>query len=99
MIYCIDIDGTICDTEGGDYEKSVPRREVIDTINRLYAKGHYILIFTARGATSGRKLRNFTLKQLKSWGLKFNKLKMGKPDADIFLDDKAVNFNEWRGAL
>ena len=35
-----------------------------------------------------------TFKQLKDWGLNFHKLFMGKPSYDIFIDDKAYNYNE-----
>ena len=37
---------------------------------------------------------NFTYKQLKSWDLKFHELKMGKPEFDIIIDDKAYNYNK-----
>ena len=35
-----------------------------------------------------------TLKQLKSWGLKFHKLYMTKPSFDFYVDDKSYNFNK-----
>ena len=37
---------------------------------------------------------NKTFKQLKSWGLKFHKLKFGKPSYDFFLDDKNIFFKK-----
>lgn len=96
MIYCFDIDGTICDTENSHYESSVPRVDVIENINALFDAGHTIKIFTARGATSGKGLRNFTEVQLKSWGVRYHELIMGKPHADVFIDDRAVNTKDWR---
>ena len=33
-----------------------------------------------------------TFQQLKRWNLKFNKLILGKPSYDIFIDDKALGF-------
>ena len=36
----------------------------------------------------------FTLKQLKSWGVKYNKVIFGKPSYDIFVDDKAFGFSK-----
>ena len=32
----------------------------------------------------------FTSNQLKSWGLKYDSLQMGKPSYDIFVDDKSI---------
>ena len=35
----------------------------------------------------------FTLNQLQSWNLKFNKLILGKPSYDLLIDDKAINYD------
>lgn len=94
MIFCFDIDGTLCDTEGSDYINSVPRQDIIDEVNRLFSEGHYIKIFTARGATSGMDLRAITASQLRWWGVNYHELIMGKPHADVFVDDKVVNLEE-----
>ena len=96
MIYCFDIDGTLCDTEDSDYKNSIPRKDIISRVNELYESGHTIKIFTGRGATSGIDWREFTEKQLLSWGVKYHELIMGKPKADIFIDDKATNPKDWR---
>ena len=41
-----------------------------------------------------------TFKQLKRWNLKFNKLILGKPSYDIFIDDKSLGFKKnWMGDL
>ena len=51
MIYCFDLDNTICATPSSKkYEESVPYRPVINKINRLKTRGFYIKIFTARGS-------------------------------------------------
>jgi len=96
MIYCFDIDGTLCDTEDSHYKDSIPRMDIISRVNQLYERGHTIKIFTGRGATSGIDWREFTEKQLKSWGVTYHELIMGKPKADIFIDDKAINAKDWR---
>ena len=39
---------------------------------------------------------NKTFKQITNWGLKFNKLEMGKPSYDYIIDDKSIFFkNNW----
>ena len=36
----------------------------------------------------------FTIKQLKKWGVKYNEIIFGKPSYDIFVDDKAYGFKK-----
>ena len=49
MTYVFDIDGTICETNGSDYENSKPLLKRIEKVNKLYEEGHTILFLTARG--------------------------------------------------
>ncbi len=88
--YCFDIDGTICTNTHGDYEKAVPFRAVIEKINRLYEGGHRVLFFTARGGTTGIDWHERTRRQLDAWGVKYHRIIMGKPEADLYIDDKTV---------
>lgn len=96
MIYCFDIDGTLCTNTDGDYTRAEPFPEVIAAVNRLYAEGHHILLYTARGATTGIDWRELTARQLKAWSVQYHELYMGKPTADVYIDDRAVNALEWR---
>ena len=102
-IFCFDIDGVICRTKKNNYHKSRPYKNTIKIINELYLN-NTIIIFTSR--YMGRNKENIkkakaqgynkTFKQLKSWGLKFHKLKFGKPSYDFFLDDKNIFFKKKR---
>ena len=97
LTYCFDLDETICARESGeDYSKSFPISGMIDFINKLYDSGHNIIIFTARGSSSGLCWKDVTEEQCKRWGLKFHKIILGKPSYDIFVDDKAVNASNFR---
>ena len=92
MIYCFDLDGTICSNTDGEYEKAEPYLDRISIVNNIYEQGHTIIINTARGSKTGIDWFSFTENQLKGWGVKFNSLYVGKKiDADIFIDDKAVS--------
>ena len=91
--YVIDIDGTICTNTYGKYELAKPYTSRIKYINKLFDKGHVIKYFTARGSTTNINWRDLTEKQLLAWGAKYNELIMGKPDGDIFIDDKGFNCN------
>jgi hypothetical protein len=64
-------------------------------VNRFFESGHIIKIFTARGATSKKSWGLLTERQLKQWGIKHHELIMGKPDADIFIDDKAISTDSY----
>jgi histidinol phosphatase-like enzyme len=94
-VYCFDIDGTICTNTDGKYEQAVPFKDTIEKINRLYDKGHRIIFFTARGSTTGIDWSDFTVRQLKDWHVKYHKLLAGKPYADFYIDDKAINTAAW----
>lgn len=95
MIYCFDIDGTICNNTNGDYEKAEPFFSIISKVNELFNNGDTIYFYTARGATTGIDWKDVTIKQLKSWNVNYHKLFFGKPTADIYIDDKGINIKDW----
>jgi len=95
MIYCFDIDGTLCTKTDGVYEQAEPFFERIAFVNELYETGHIIKLFTARGSTTGKSWRHLTEQQLNDWKVRYHELIMGKPEADIFIDDKAFNADRW----
>tara|TARA_R100000234_G_C4940096_1_gene152541 strand:- start:124 stop:435 length:312 start_codon:yes stop_codon:yes gene_type:complete len=93
MKYVIDIDGTIC-REVGEVIGREPHKDRIEKINKLYDEGHTIVYLTARGLKSGRGeayYRPITEEQLKLWGCKYHELDFKRHDADVFVDDKAIN--------
>jgi hydroxymethylpyrimidine pyrophosphatase-like HAD family hydrolase len=91
MVYCFDLDGTLCNTDGNNYNDSTPKKKRIEKVNELYEEGNTIIIDTARGSVSGKNYFFFTVNQLKSWGVKFHTVRTGvKIGADIFIDDKGI---------
>lgn len=96
MIYCFDLDGTLCITENKKYLESIPIKKAIEEVNKLYEQGHEIKIFTARGTTSKIDWTDSTKNQLNSWGVRYHTLITNtKPSFDVLIDDKAINANEW----
>jgi hypothetical protein len=106
----VDIDGTICTSEPGNYRDATPFPERIATLNALYDTGVRITYFTARGMGRYRNsvvmsyLRFYLLTrfQLKSWGAKFHSLRLGKPAGDQYVDDRArtdIDFFHVHGSL
>lgn len=103
MIICFDIDNVICKTNSkNNYSKSKPIYNAILLINKLYDQGHIIKIYTARymGRTNEninlveKKYLNKTKYQLQKWKVKYHKLYMGKPNFDLFIDDKSLGFSK-----
>jgi quercetin dioxygenase-like cupin family protein len=87
----IDLDNTLCFTTGNDYNKSTPITERVRYVNELKQQGNHITIWTARGAASGIDHRELTIKQLNDWCVQYDELLMGKPNYDIYIDDKSFN--------
>jgi hypothetical protein len=100
MVIYIDIDETICHSPNvPDYTISHPIVENIEKANALYDEGHTIVYWTARGTKTGIDWREQTENQFKEWGVKYHDLKFGKPNYDIFIDDKNMNTNDWNNKI
>lgn len=106
MRYVFDLDGTICTQEkSGEYHLAKPIKKMIDKVNALFDAGHDITIYTARGMVTfeGDLERvmaaywNLTDHWLHMNGVKYHRLRMGKPPADFYVDDKAVAAHEFLG--
>jgi len=92
MIIYVDIDDTICKNNNNlDYSDSTPIVERINKINSLYETGNKIVYWTARGTVTGIDWRSVTEKQFDEWGVKYHELRFGKPNYDLFIDDKNIN--------
>ena len=95
MRFCFDIDGTLCTNTYGHYEEAEPLFDMISQVNRLHDAGHFIILFTARGTTTGIDWRSLTEEQMARWGVRYHNLQLGKPEADIYIDDKGMSIKEW----
>jgi capsule biosynthesis phosphatase len=105
MRICFDLDGTIADLKkaGEEYSDVLPNPGARDTLMRLRSEGAYIIIHTARGMGScdnnlGRviaKQADVTIQWLKKWDIPYDELLFGKPNVDVFVDDKGYRFENW----
>lgn len=91
MLIYVDIDGTICNTEGG-YMNAKPIPENIAKINKLYDEGNIIVYWTARNGCVD--IINMTKTQLNQWSCLYHHLEFDKPNFDILIDDKCLNFKD-----
>ena len=97
MRWCFDLDNTLVNTKGSDYENSTPISEAIAKVRGYKDRGDHIIIMTARGSGSKVDWRDFTEKQLNKFGIPYDQLIVGlKPGGvDVFVDDKAINALDW----
>lgn len=105
MRIVIDLDGTICPIKqpNQSYEELKPLPQAVEKIRQLRAEGHYIIIQTARHmktcdgnvGLAVRKIGKLTLEWLDKNGIEYDEIYFGKPNADIYIDDRALRFDGW----
>lgn len=102
MRICIDIDGTICELRklNEHYKDLQPIVGSIQKIQQLKQQDHYIILYTARHMRTcqgnvGKVIAlqaHILIEWLQKYGFVYDELIFGKPDADVYIDDKALEF-------
>ena len=93
MNYIIDLDGTICnETNFNNRNKSKLIKGAREAINKLYKKKNNITIYSARGWNEFKITENW----LKKNKVKYHKLILGKAIGDVWIDDRAIKFTNWK---
>lgn len=93
--FVVDIDGVLATlVPDNDYSRCQPMSENICVINNLYAAGHRIILFTARGSATGIDWEDVTRSQMIEWGVRHHILQFGKPAADFYIDDRFITIKE-----
>jgi capsule biosynthesis phosphatase len=105
MRIAIDLDGTICALKKPQesYAELQPLPGAVDRIRALRGMGHYIIILTARNMATcqsnvGKVMKNvgkITLDWLEQHGVEYDEIYFGKPNAEIYLDDRGIRFTDW----
>ncbi len=103
---CIDLDGVICQLKKGDekYEELMPVEGAVSKIQSLKDAGNYIIIYTARRMKTHKAnvakvtadIGKITLDWLETHNVPYNEVMFGKPWADIYIDDNAFRFSNWK---
>lgn len=88
----VDIDGTIC-TEERTFERSLakPLPDAVEALKMLKDNGNTIILYTARGWEQYRMTKAW----LDENGFAYDQIVMGKPIADVWIDDRARHFKGW----
>jgi capsule biosynthesis phosphatase len=101
MRVCFDLDNTLVTYPRvpGDYTTVLPIQPMIDLARKMKSEGHTVIIHTARrmkthshnvGAVI-RDIGRITFDTLEKFEIPHDELIFGKPYADIYIDDRAVN--------
>lgn len=92
MVIMIDIDGTIC-TEESPFNRPLakPLPGAKDRVNGYVDAGHTVIFWTGRGWDQYL----VTKKWLDDHGFKYAQLLMGKPIANLIIDDRSRRFEGW----
>lgn len=105
MRIVLDVDNTICATkvDGQSYSDVLPFPDVVEILHKWKSEGHYIILQTARhmrtyDGNEGKILGNFGYfyKWLEKHNIPYDEIYIGKPNADVFIDDKAYRHTSWK---
>jgi capsule biosynthesis phosphatase len=98
---CFDLDNTLVTypTIIGDYSTVKPINNNIILLKKLKNDGHEIIIYTARrmkthNGNVGKVIKDIasvTIDTLEKYNIDYDELIFGKPIADIYIDDRAIN--------
>ena len=98
---CFDLDNTLVTypTVVGDYSTVKPIKKNITLLKSLKKDGHEIIIYTARrmkthNGNVGKVIKDIagvTIDTLEKFNIDYDELIFGKPIADIYIDDRAIN--------
>jgi hypothetical protein len=92
MVIMIDIDGTVCE-ELSPFDRPLakPLAGAVKAVNQLVKDGHTVVFWTGRGWDQYRVTKDW----LEGHGFKYAQLLMGKPIANLIIDDRACRFEGW----
>lgn len=86
----VDFDGTLA-TVNPDYKIGVPIQENIDKLKACTDLGYKVIIHTARHWEQYSEIEEW----LEKYGVPFKFIQCGKILAHRYIDDKAINANDW----
>lgn len=100
MRIAVDFDNVLYDYDGkwaGGSLQRLPVAGAVQAMQRLAGEGHTLIIFSTRGWLKAHRERMATW--LTAAGIPFKEIARTKPNADLYIDDKALHFVDWESAL
>lgn len=103
MRFCFDIDGVVFHISE-NYKEHKPIWETINYMIHLKKMNHTIILYTARKMNTyngnigkiNKEIVSITLYNLNRFCIPFDEIYFGKPSADIYIDDKGLNFYDFQ---
>lgn len=112
LTIAVDFDGTLCNYSFPDIgEQTADQKLLIERLIQLKKEGHKLILYTCRGDNEQYPCLSDAVEWCSERGLYFDSInenvadfikKSGpspKPVADIYLDDKAINIDNWKELL
>ncbi len=101
--FAFDIDGVLTIDPGIDYTqyaRARPNQKMIKIVNSLHGRGNRIILYSARHEAD----RNLTIAWLTENDVHYDKLFLGKPLANFYVDDRGVSplslrIKKWFGRI
>lgn len=105
LTIAIDIDGTVADSSGIDFDQAEIKPEVllvakpiqgaVEAVKKLFEEGHKIVFYTARSMSS----KQITERWLNKHGFPFHHVECEKLVAHVYIDDRAIVGDDWEKVL
>ena len=105
MRIIIDLDGVLCPVKkaGQAYDELKPLPGAVERLRELRKDGNYIIIMTARHMATCKsnvgkvmkKMGKITLDWLEKYQFEYDEIHFGKPNGEIYIDDRAIRFTSW----
>lgn len=105
MRIVIDLDGTICEIRKSHetYADVKMINGADQFIKKLRDEGHYVIIQSARHMATCdsnvgkvmKRIGKVTLDWLEQHSIEYDEIYFGKPNADVYIDDRACLFKSW----
>jgi phosphoglycolate phosphatase-like HAD superfamily hydrolase len=92
----VDLDGVLCTEEQfHDRPLAEPIAGAREALEKLRAAGYIVVVYTARSWGEHRATKHW----LDQHGFTYDGIQMGKPVADVWIDDRALRFTSWNETL
>ena len=105
MRIAVDLDGVICPVKNPaeSYAELEPLPGAAEMLRQLRKAGHEVIILTARHmktceGNAGlvlQRVGKITLDWLDRHGIEYDEIHFGKPNAEVYIDDRAIRFDSW----
>lgn len=112
LTIAVDFDGTLCEFAfPGIGKQNNHQKELMEKLIQMRKNGHKLILWTNRGDNENYPVLTEAINWCKEKGLEFDAINRNLPGqkklsgwspkimADLYIDDKAININDWKTVL